>query len=131
MNVKNLTVVAISIVAVGVLVANYIGNFAICGGVEWGQCMDTLASIELTLMIFVAAFPFALVVPLLSRHFFQTWLKFSLIWIPLSIFAVALTPEYRQDFLFGFDKPAVAFYMSLAYVIGSFIAIGYTYFKRK
>lgn len=118
-SIKSLLLTISGFITLFILVANIVGNFYICGGLEWSRCVDDLANLQRMFYVFIPTFLFSLCLWKVKASIFNTWSTFALVWIPMSVLAVFLAPEYRTDFLYGFDKSSVAFLMSMLFVVGS------------
>lgn len=100
------------------LISGALQPFYLCGD-SWRWCMSWNYFFGLPLQPFIIFFLTFLLVSRTSKKIFNTWSSFALVWIPMSVLAVFLAPEYRTDFLYGFDKSSVAFLMSMLFVVGS------------
>ncbi len=58
----------------------------------------------------------------LSTTVFQTWMKFTLAWIPLSMILIVLMPENYSGF-FGYDKLTAAIPLTVIYFAISLVTI--------
>ncbi len=67
----------------------------------------------------VASIPILLLLVLSREEIFLGWWKFSVVWVLLSGFVIALTPEYGGGGGFGLD---LSFHREL---VGQFMATGY------
>ncbi|MFA5889070.1 MAG: hypothetical protein WC857_02470 [Candidatus Paceibacterota bacterium] len=70
----------------------------------------------------------SLVFLLISNLTFQRWLKFTYIWVPLTILLVFLSPEYDSS-LFSMSRDVVSLFMSVLFLIISFLIILISYLK--
>ncbi|MFZ2769563.1 MAG: hypothetical protein WA048_03105 [Minisyncoccia bacterium] len=53
---------------------------------------------------------------------FQAWLKFTYVWVPLTIIFTLIAPEYDPSLL-PITKGVVSFYMSVLFLIISIVII--------
>ncbi len=60
---------------------------------------------------------------------YRAWLRFSYVWIPLSMLLIFLAPEYTSNRMFPVVKGTVAFFSSLLFVIISPILIAWKWFS--
>jgi hypothetical protein len=109
------------------LVLNWVGTFKLCGGQEYGQCMDTTYGIMINLLPILPLFLLSLITYKMRDEVYRAWLHFAYIWIPLSILAILLAPEYSSDWMFPIVKGTVAFFSSLIFVAVSLVIIAYKY----
>ncbi len=73
------------------------------------SCQDIFNPIAETLIIFIPFLLFATGLYFMQTNVYMAWLKFAIVWIPISIVAVAMTPEYGSSLLYTVDKSIVAF----------------------
>ena len=59
----------------------------------------------------------------IADKIFLKWLRFAVIWILLSIFLIAITPERHAFFVMDPDKEMVSIWMSSLFVILSLVQI--------
>ncbi len=102
------------------LVVNYIGTYRICdffflGGHE-GNCPSILADTLISFFPVMPLFVLSLIAYSLREETFRAWLKFTYVWIPLTMLLVLTAPEYGNAFL-PIEKGTVSFFFSLLYVI--------------
>lgn len=104
--------------------------FNLCGEI-WRECMGWNYFFAITLQPFIIFFFTFVFVSRLVPPAMKAWNLFALIWIPVSIVAVLLAPEYRTDFLYGFDKGSVSFFSSAFFVLGSLGIVLWQRFIRR
>lgn len=85
----------------------------------------------------IFAFPFSLIVYFLREEIFRSWIKFTYIWVPLSMFLVLIIPGGGGNGAFPslIDKQLVAILMSGLFSVISLIIviwgiIKYYWFKK-
>lgn len=61
---------------------------------------------------------------------YSAWLKFTYVWIPLTMFMILIAPEYGNAFL-PIEKGTVAGFFSLLYILISLIIIIWKYFATR
>jgi len=86
------------------------------------SCIFTTDPIAETLLIFIPVFILSLITHKLKNETFQAWLKFSYVWIPLTIILTLLVPEYSNS-LVPVEKAGVSFLMSALFLLISLIII--------
>ena len=104
------------------LTLNWIGTFRLCGAAEYGTCMDNLYA---AMIVFTPILPFTLlafIVYFLRDEVFQTWIKFALVWVPLTMFLTLLAPEYSNSLL-SIVKSSVSFWFSATFLVVSLVII--------
>jgi len=114
--------------------SNYVGTYWICdhlffGGHE-GSCPGILAN---GIIVFYPFFPLlilSLITYKMRDEVFRTWLKFTYVWIPLTMFLILIAPEYGNAFL-PIEKGTVAGFFSLLYILISLLLITYKYFATR
>jgi hypothetical protein len=116
-------------------VSNYIGTYWICdnfflGGHE-GSCPDILYSAMMNFFPIIPFFLFSIITYKMRDEVYQAWLRFAYVWIPLSMLAIFLAPEYSADWMFPIVKGTVAFFSSLLFAGISLILIIYKYFASR
>lgn len=133
MSNKNLIILASGTVTLVLIVLNSIGNFTLCGSVEWGSCIDYLANLETAFLPLIPLFIFSAVTYFMPERVFKAWAKFAVIWIPLSMLAILVAPEYDGAFipLFPVIKGTVAFGMSAFFALISTVLIGIQYYGAR
>ena len=129
MLIKKYTLIISSAFSVIVVIWDYIGNYQLCGGKEWGNCVDNLAGIELLFFPFIGAFIFSLITYFMREEIYRAWFKFARWWIPLSIVLIFILPEYSHDWLFPIEKGAGVFVTSALFVLISAVIIIWKYWR--
>jgi hypothetical protein len=109
-----------------ILIANSIGTFDLCGGSEYGTCMDIASNIITVLFIIIPFFIFSLITYSMKEIIFQIWWKFARVWVPLSMLAILISPDYSSNWMFPVEKGNVALFTSILFII---ISIGIIIWK--
>lgn len=112
------------------LILNQIGTYRLCGSNEYGLCMDNLSNVMLVFYPIIPLFIISLIVYFLRDEIFRAWIRFVYLWIPLSMFAILVAPEYGNAFL-PIEKGTVAGFFSLLFIIVSIIIITIKHFLLK
>lgn len=120
-----------SILGVIALVSGAFEPFRLCGEI-WRECMGINYQIGITLIPALPLLLFSAITYRMPESVFQTWAKFAMVWIPLSMLAILVSPEYDGAFvpLFPIIKGTVAFASSALFVAISTLLIGWSYFKK-
>ena len=126
MNKKTILIVSGLITGI-LLVANWIGTFQLCGGREYGQCMDYSYSTMINFLPIIPLFLFSLITYKMRDEVYMAWLRFARVWIPVSMILIFLAPEYSSDWMYSIEKGPIAFFSSLLFVI---IALTLIVWKR-
>ena len=119
-----MTFISAGLIGYGYLVidANKLGLCEIIDGVM--ECLFNYNSYIDPLMFFsLALFLISPFLFFISDKIFLKWLRFAVIWILLSIFLIAITPERHAFFVMDPDKEAVSIWMGSLFVILSLIQI--------
>lgn len=120
---KRIVLLGSGIIAVVLLALNQIGTFRLCGGQEYGQCMDFAYSLIINFFPFVPLFLFSLITYKMRDEVYRAWLRFAYVWVPLSMVLIFLAPQYSTDWMYPVEKGTVAFLTSALFVIISLILI--------
>ena len=119
---KKIVLVGSCLVATIILVVDYLGTVFICSG-ESG-CVTTIATMG---VIFLPALPLAVIsilVYFLRDEIFQSWIRFTLWWIPLSmLFTLVFQDQHGQ--LISSTKQMVSFFMAVLFTAISLTLIIY------
>lgn len=119
---KRIVLVSSCLIAAIILIIDYLGTVSICSG-ESG-CITTVATIGI---IFLPALPLAVIsilVYFLRDEVFQSWIRFALWWIPLSmLFTLVFQDQHGQ--LISSTKQMVSFFMAVLFTAISLTLIIY------
>ena len=66
-----------------------------------------------------------------NEEIYKSWFIFARFWIPLSMIAVFLTPEYGGHFMNPIAKGGIAFLMSSIFIVVSIATIVFKYIALK
>ena len=119
---KKSTLLISGFFTISFFVLDSIGTYKLCGEYSVGNCPFLLHDILGTFIIFIPLFLLSLITYKMRDEVFQTWFKFTRIWVPLTILLVIISPEYGNA-LFPVEKGSVSFAMSLLFLIISLIII--------
>lgn len=79
-------------------------------------------------------FPMLLIISLvlykLHENIYKTWLKFTYIWLPLSVILIWMSPEYDRTMI-PMDRGRVSFIMSVLFLVISIVIIIYKSVSNK
>ena len=129
------TLVITGVLASILIAWDYIGNYRICdnfiAGGSAGDCPFILSDIELVLFPILPLFLFSLITYKMRDEIYQSWFRFAMWWIPLSMFSILIAPSYSSDWMFPIDKGRVAFFSSLVFTLISLILIAYKSFSLR
>ncbi len=113
----------------GGIIAATRGTTLWCNINNW-TCRDQNDNISILFLVFVPTFVISLITYKLPNEIFNLWSKFTIIWIPLSVFIIAITPN-TSGILQVIDKEYVALVLSILFVIISLVIISYKFFFIK
>lgn len=120
--------ISISLLVILQFVLIFPDKIGICSFINNQNCLygffdsiyrDSLFNMSLAVLI-VSFFTF-----FISEQVFRIWLKFTYVWISLSIISIFLTPESTGS-IFNLDKEFVAIILSSLFVIISLLLITIT-----
>jgi len=134
MSKKSMFYVA-GIISIVLFILNDIGTYKLCrvgaGGVSlldalaskftYG-CTDFLSEVIIILAPFIAIFLLSLITYKMRDEIFRAWIKFTYVWVPLTLVLTFLAPEYDSSLL-PITKSVVSFGMSFLFLIISLIII--------
>ena len=119
------------VISLAILILNWIGTFTLCGGKEYGQCMDNTYSLLLILFPVIPVFFVALIIYFTHEEIYRSWFKFARWWIPLSMFLVLITPQYGGGLFNPIQKGSVAVATSALFVFISLVIITVKYLRTR
>ncbi len=126
-----MTILASFVGSALLIILNLIGTFGLCGGKGYSNCMDTMHDAMLIFVIIIPLFIFSLITYKMKEDVYQTWWKFSRVWIPLSMLMILMAPSYSSNWMIPIEKGTVAFFSSIIYGAISVYIIIYHLSKRK
>lgn len=85
----------------------------------------------INLLPIIPLFLFSIITYKMRDEVYRAWTRFSYVWIPLSMVAIFLAPEYSADWMFPIEKGSVAFFSSLIFAVISLLLIIYKYFASR
>ena len=95
------------------------------------SCFYTFDPIAEVIFIFVPIFILSLITYKMREEIFRAWVKFTYVWVPLTIIFTLLAPEYTNSLLPIFEKGFVSFSMSFLFLLISLIIIISKHFSLK
>ena len=126
---KNVLLIAV----IGSVIAVTRGMSLLCDVNNW-DCRDKNDSISLFFVIFIPVLVFSLVTYLMNDKVFRAWRNFALVWVPLTVFLVVMTPDTSGSIV-AFGKETVAMILSIVFSALSIAIICVTWtiehFKKK
>ena len=130
MQITNRNVLTVSLVVSSLLlVVNYVGTYALCGG-NAGTCVDVLYNLVLLFEFFLPLFLLSLITYKLRDEIFRAWLIFAKWWVPLTIILVLLAPTTGYS-LVPIDKGRVSLFMNALFLILSLLLIAYKSYQLR
>jgi len=91
--------------------------------------LDNNLGIPLALFSIISIF-ILLILLFLREQVFHMWSKFAIIFLPIAIIFVAITPEYR-DVFFSFDKEMYTLFFATIFLIVSLLIIAIKSFRLR
>jgi len=104
------------LVSLFLILIDFIGTDKLCGGNANTICMGYLYDITWTLFPLIAVFILSCSLLFLREDIFRTWLKFAIVWVPLTMLCTLAAPEYSMS-LVPVVKSSVSFLMSAAFFV--------------
>ena len=127
---KRTILISSGLITVILFVLNTVGTYRLCGGIEYGQCMDTAYAVIIAFFPIIPLFIFSAITYRMRETTYRAWIRFAAVWIPLSMVAVFLAPEYSADWMYPIVKSTVAFFSSLLFAIISTGILFISWFRR-
>lgn len=118
------------------IIWDYLGNYFICDffvkGGSATNCPFILTDIGVNLFPFIPLFLLSLLTYKMRDSVYRAWLRFTLVWIPLSMLLIWIAPEYPENWMTPFAKGPVAFFSSVLFCVISGIVIvsKYLYLRK-
>jgi len=101
---------------------NGIGTYTLCGE-QRNQCISLVSDTMINLFPVIPFFLLSLITYKMRDEIYRAWLKFSYVWIPLSMVCIFIAPQYTTGWMFPVVKGTVAFFSSIFYLIISLLII--------
>lgn len=120
---KNNLVILTGSLSILLLILDFLGTDRVCGGRQYTSCMQSWHAFFTVAFPLLVLFIFSLITYWMRDEIYRAWFKFARIWIPLSMLAIFLAPEYSNDWMFPIEKGTVALATSLIFVVVSLIII--------
>lgn len=133
---KKLLIIS-GLLSLGILIWNYVGNYRVCDffiGGSTGNCPFILTRIGINLFPVIPLFLLSLITYKMRDEVYRTWVRFVVVWVPLSMFAIFFSPEYADSFgiaLYPITKSSIAFVSSILFIIISLILIIWKWFSLR
>jgi hypothetical protein len=124
------------LLAVTVIVWDYIGNYRICdylskNGHE-GSCPFVLINVESALILIFPFFLFTLITYFMREEVYKTWVRFAIWWLAISMLLILIMPESETGGFgpqISFGKGDVALLTCVFFVIVSIFLIAWKYWR--
>ena len=114
----------ISLVAViFFVIAIFSVDIKLCPSYSYSYCSQFFNIFAETIFISIPLLFFSLITYKMREEVFRSWIKFTYVWIPLTLTFVFLAPEYGNSFFPVNEKGFVSFSMSALFLIISLIII--------
>ena len=127
---KNIVLSVSGLIGGIIIIFDYITTSKICllfrqsNGVDF-ECMNKVFNTAMIFYIFPFVFLFSFITHFLKEEIFHSWIKFTYVWVPLSMFLVFIIPGGGGNGAFPslIDNQLIAILMSALFVIISLIMI--------
>ena len=94
----------------------------LCPVYSYSSCSSFFDMFAENIFVFIPLFLLSLITYKMQDEIFHTWLKFTYVWVPLTIILTFLSPEYGNSLL-PIEKSSVSFVMSFLFLLISLIII--------
>lgn len=126
--IKNIVLLVSGIMGGGLIILEPITTSQICTFIHGSNsinCVDNIFNTAMIFYIFPFVFLFSLITYFLREEIFRSWIKFTYVWVPLSMFLVFIIPGGGGNGAFPslIDKQLVAILMSGLFSIISLIIV--------
>ncbi|MDP3646097.1 MAG: hypothetical protein Q8R25_03345 [bacterium] len=118
-------------IAALLLVGNWVGTFRLCGGTEYGQCMDVLYSTVVNFFPIIAVFLITLIIYWMRDEIYQAWFRFARWYVPIAMLLILITPEYGGGLFNPVQKGSVAFVLTALFFVVSLLLIAVKHFRQR
>ena len=110
----------------------YSRQLGICQSFSYSDCANFFDDFALVLFPAFPLFIFSLITYKMHDEVWQSWWKFSRIWIPLSMFAILISPS-TGNWMIPIEKGSVALVSICVFIIISIVLIasGYVQCRKK
>lgn len=102
----------------------------ICPPYSYSTCAVFFEGVAETLLPILPLFLFSLITYFLPLQVFRSWLRFAMVWIPLSMLLILVVPTNDVSVI-PIDKGRVAFVTSLCFMVISFIIIAISFVRGR
>jgi hypothetical protein len=113
------------------LLSSFSREIGFCLPYSYSKCAAFFDGFAEMLLPIFPMLLFSLITYRMTEEIYTAWFKFARWWIPFSMFAIFLAPEYSSNFMSPIEKGTVALTFSALFVIISAIIVGTKYFRRK
>jgi hypothetical protein len=94
-------------------------------------CKDSFVWIVHIIRIFPIIFLFSLITYKMRNEVFRLWVRFTYVWLPLTLILVFVAPEYQNSWLPVYEKGFVSFVFSATYFLISLILVTIKYISLR
>ena|SRR3989338_468225 len=118
---KNILSLISGIFTVILLVIGVFGTYTLCSNNE--KCINILHWYFIHFLPIAPVFFFCLTVYWMRDEVYRAWFKFARLWIPLSMLAILVAPEYSTNVINPIEKGTVAIFFSGIFIVVSIVII--------
>ncbi len=113
----------VNLCGVGIFVAALFSQRIFLCAPGYTKCSVFFDSVATIFVPIIPLFLFSLVAFWMRDIVYQTWFRFARVWVPVSMLAIFMAPEYASDWMYPIEKGTVALFMCALFVIISLIII--------
>ena len=124
---KKTIVFTSGIIGAFLLLSYRYGNYALCQNDD--SCAHVLHYLYVLFSPVTWLFIFSLLTYRLPERYFRAWSRFALVWIPLSMLAIACSPEYGDSIMpiYSITKGFVSYLASTSFAIISTLILFFVF----
>lgn len=124
---KNITLVVYAFGTAIFFVLAFSRELGVCSSYSYSSCADISNNLAETILPIFPALLLLLVTYWMREEIYQAWFRFARWWVPLSMLAILIAPEYSGDWLYPIEKGGVALVSSVIFCLVSVVIIGFKY----
>lgn len=113
------------------LLLSYAKEVSICPAYDFSNCSFITNSAAQVIFPLVLLFLFGLFTCSLRNQIYEAWFRFARWWVPLSMIAIFLAPEYSNDWVLPIEKGGVALVFCGTFVLISTLIITRAFFFKR
>lgn len=126
---KKIVLILSVALSLSLLLINYVGTDKVCGGRQYWGCMDNLVLFFDITFIALPICVFSLITYKMSEEVSRAWIRFAIWWVPLSMIAIAISPDNDATFLAPTTRALANIFFLASFVIVSTAIIIWKLFR--